>query len=82
MARLRMIELWADEGEAEFWIRVAGEMGFRASTSSHARIAFKRIVDSSVLVEGSDYEWAYTLERWICGRRSSVVAGPRSMLIT
>jgi hypothetical protein len=82
MARLRMIELWADEGEAEFGIKVAGELGFRATTRGHARIVFKRIVDSTVLLEGSDYDWAYTLDRWVLGRRGTVAARSGGMLVS
>jgi hypothetical protein len=78
MARLRIIELWADESETEFGIEVAGELGFKATACRHTRIVFNRIVDSAVLLEGSDYEWAYTLERWVCGRMAAVSRGMRA----
>ena len=41
-----MIELWANEQETKFGIKVSGEQDFKAITSRHAGIMFERIVDS------------------------------------
>jgi hypothetical protein len=62
-----LVELWANEQETEFGIKVAGEQDFRAITTRHAGIMFERIVDSLPL-HGESYDWPYTLDHWVRSR--------------
>lgn len=60
------MELWSNDEETEFGIRVAGEPGFRAITCSHVNMMFERIVDCSTL--GKDHNWSAILDRWVSNR--------------
>ena len=72
-----LVELWANEQETEFGIKVAGEQDFRAITTSKgtASIMFERIVDSLPL-HGESHDWPYALDHWVrswyCREVSSV----------
>ena len=68
-----MIELWANEQETEFGIKVSGEQDFKAITSRHAGIMFERIVDSSAL-QGESCDWPYALDHWVYSRYSREVS--------
>ncbi|MEO9296263.1 MAG: hypothetical protein ABI347_11790 [Nitrososphaera sp.] len=61
-----MVELWSNEEETEFGIKVAGELGFRAITCSHVNMMFERIVDCSTL--GTDHNWSAILDKWVSKR--------------
>ena len=58
-----MIELWSNDDETEFGIKVAGEQNFRAITCNHTNTMFGRIVDCSALGRGQD--WSAILDSWI-----------------
>lgn len=68
MTKCRMIELWANEGESEFGIRVAGEPGFKAITTSHPNLMFDKIIDSATMLEDFPYNWPFTLDLWVMER--------------
>ena len=68
-----MIELWANEQETEFGIKVSGEQDFKAITSRHAGIMFERIVDSSAL-QGESCDWPYAHDHWVYSRYSREVS--------
>ena len=63
-----MVELWANEGETEFGIRVAGEPGFKAITTSHTNMMFEKIIDSATMLEDFPYNWPFTLDLWVMER--------------
>lgn len=73
MSRCSLVELWANEQETEFGIKVSGEQDFRAMTSRHASIMFERIVDSSPL-QAESYDWPYALDHWVRSRYSRGVS--------
>ena len=68
-----MVELWANEQETEFGVKVSGEQDFKAITSRHAGIMFERIVDSSAL-QGESCDWPYAHDHWVYSRYSSEVS--------
>ena len=68
-----MIELWTNEQETKFGIKVSGEQDFKAITSRHAGIMFKTIVDSLAL-QGESYDWPYALDHWVYSRYSREVS--------
>lgn len=61
-----MIELWSNDEETEFGIKVASEQNFRAITCDHTNMMFERIVDCSALGRGQN--WSAILDRWISER--------------
>lgn len=61
------VELWSNEQETKFGIRLAGEKGFRATTGTSPG-ALCRLVDSSPYLDGSSYSWPYALSRWVYNR--------------
>lgn len=67
-SKRRMIELWANEEETEFGIRVAGEPGFKAITTNHANMMFEKIIDSATMLEDFPYNWPLTLDLWVMER--------------
>ena len=67
MGKDRIVELWSDERETGFGIRLAGEKGFRATTGLSPN-ALSKLVDSSPYFEESSYSWSYTLSRWVYSR--------------
>ncbi|MEM2139378.1 MAG: hypothetical protein QXJ74_09225 [Nitrososphaera sp.] len=74
MTKCRMVELWANEGETEFGIRVAGEPGFKAITTSHPNMMFEKIIDSATMLEDFPYNWPFTLDLWVMERFSRRVS--------
>ena len=68
-----MVELWANEQETEFGIKVSGEQDFKAISSRHAGIMFERIVDSSAL-QGESCDWPYAHDHWVYSRYSREVS--------
>ena len=68
-----MIELWPNEQETEFGVKVSGEQDFKAITSRHAGIMFERIVDSSAL-QGESCDWPYAHDHWVYSRYSREVS--------
>jgi hypothetical protein len=72
-----MIELWANEEETEFGIRIAGEPGFRAITARHPNLMFEKIIDSATMLDDFPYNWPFTLDLWVmerCNRRVSSIS--------
>jgi hypothetical protein len=67
-SKCRMIELWANEEETEFGIRIAGDQGFKAITTSHASMMFEKIIDSATMLEDFPYNWPFTLDLWVMER--------------
>lgn len=63
----RMVELWSNEEETGFGIRIAGEKWFKATTGLNPN-ALSKLVDSSPYFEESSYSWPYTLSRWVYSR--------------
>jgi hypothetical protein len=68
MIKSRMIELWTNETETEFGLRIAGEPGFRAVTTNHPNVMFARIIDSATMLEDFPYNWPFTLDLWVLER--------------
>lgn len=67
-SKRRMIELWANEEETEFGIRVAGEPGFKAITTCHPNMMFDKIIDSAPMLDDFPYNWPFTLDLWAMER--------------
>jgi hypothetical protein len=60
-----MIEMWTNESESEFGLRIADEPGFRAVTTNHPNVMFARIIDSATMLEDFPYNWPFTLDLWV-----------------
>lgn len=76
MTKHRMIELWINEDGKSFGIKLAGEQEFKA-VSGRNPSNFIEIVDSSTFLEDVNYNWYYTLSKWVYLKYGKRVKGKR-----
>jgi hypothetical protein len=63
---VRKIELWSNDKESHFAIRLDIDDHFRAKTNEAVPDEkFVKIVDQEDFLADSKYQWAFTLRHWI-----------------
>ena len=69
-AEARRLELWTDEHETHFAIKISGDADFRAATSRYVK--YVRIVDMGLYLADQTYQWKYTLVQWVKNYRKDL----------